>query len=82
MTHLFRNDENVFEHDSNEICELCNIIADAVIIAIRNGIDENDVVDELKLLCVEFGIDSYRVCHGGLDLHSVREKVNNKVLNH
>ena len=70
LTHLFREGmEDIY--DNPQICYICNLAVDLVILERREGMTRDTLAEEAEYLCIHLGIESRRVCLGVIELNIV-----------
>ncbi|KAJ3657707.1 hypothetical protein Zmor_009492 [Zophobas morio] len=68
LTHLFREGmEDIY--DNPQICYICNLAVDLVILERREGMTRDTLAEEAEYLCIHLGIESRRVCLGVIELN-------------
>lgn len=53
------------------ICLVCDVAADAAIVARRLGATQEDIQAVVEELCIDLNIETESVCHGAIDLNLV-----------
>lgn len=53
------------------ICLVCDVAADAAIVARRLGATQDDIQAVVEELCIDLNIETKSVCHGAIELNLV-----------
>ncbi|KAJ8974387.1 hypothetical protein NQ317_006166 [Molorchus minor] len=69
LPNIFRHHVNLEDRDNFEVCILCEVLVNALILERKNGMSEIQLGSEAKFFCTLLQIENERVCNGVIDLH-------------